>query len=377
MSCIHLPKLGFDEFNRQIKGRRAPLQGGIELTHRCNVRCVHCYCRQEANDQTAQSQEMSLEEIRDLVDQIAAEECLYLFLTGGEPLLRKDFVDIYDYVRSKGFLVTLFTNGTLITERLADHLAQNPPFCVEISLYGATREAYESITGIPGSFARCQKGISLLLERGITVILKTPLMEQNRRELGALKLMAEQFGVPFYYDVQLHPRLEGMEDVSGPYRYALPIDDMLALELAEEAALENWKVYLDRLSRIPRERTLYQCGAGLYAFFVDATGKLSMCVESRSPAYDLRQGTFREGWHEFLKEQRFTPYPSDGVCAECALHLVCNHCPGRSQLEYGDQVRDGRVEWLCRLAHARADAFAKRGIFDAQNSGLAPVQELS
>lgn len=371
MTCIHLPKLGFDQFNRQIKGRRAPLQGGIELTHRCNMGCVHCYCRQEAQDQVAQSQEMTLAEIRDLVDQIAAEECLYLFLTGGEPLLRKDFVEIYDYIRGKGLLITLFTNGTLITERLADHFAQNPPFSVEISLYGATREVYERITGIPGSFARCQKGISLLLERGITVVLKSPLMGQNRGELEALKLMAEQFGVPFYYDVQLHPRLEGMADVAGPYRYALSLDEMLELELAEEEGLENWKTYLDRLSRVPREGTLYECGAGLYAFFVTVNGKLSMCLESRWPAYDLRQGTFHEGWHEFLKEQRFAPYPSENTCSQCAIHLVCNQCPGRSQLEYGDQVRDGRVEWLCQLAHKRADAFVERGIFEAQDAGSA------
>jgi radical SAM protein with 4Fe4S-binding SPASM domain len=362
MECFHFPVIDLAEFNVRLRGQRIPLLGGMEITHRCNLRCVHCYCRKDADDREARDAELSYEEICGIVDEIAKESCLYFQLTGGEPLLRRDFIDIYDYCRDKGLLVTLFTNGTLITRRIADHLAERPPLSVEVSLYGATKEVYESVTRVPGSYEKCLNGIQLLVDRGIKLILKSPMMTLNVAELDALKQFAANLGVDFYFDVQLHPRLNGMDDPYGPYKYRLPLDEMLRLEMNEEERLVRWKAYLDRLEGMPYPKTLYKCGAGLNSFFIDVAGNLMMCVDARWPSYDLLQGSFREGWHDFLADVRKWPEPADSECTHCDIFLLCNQCPGRSQLEYGPDVQSRRVGWICDLAHMREEAFRGKGL---------------
>ncbi len=362
MECFHLPVLDFADFNTRLRQQRNPLQGGMEITHRCNLRCVHCYCQRDANDQEARDAELSYDEICRIVDQIAQESCLYFLLTGGEPLLRRDFLDIYDYCRDKGLLVTIFTNGTLITRRVADHLAKRPPLSVEVSLYGATKEVHESVTGIPGSYEKCLNGIKLLVDRGIKLILKTPIMTLNVAELDALKQFAANLGVDFRFDVLLFPRLSGMDDPHGPYQYRLSLDETLRLEVSEEENLVQWNAYLDRLEGIPRPKTLYKCGAGLHSFFIDVAGNLLMCPLARWPSYDLRQGSFREGWHDFLADVRSWPAPADSECSYCDVFLICHQCPGRSQLEYGHDTQNRPFEWICHLAHMRAEAFRKKGI---------------
>jgi MoaA/NifB/PqqE/SkfB family radical SAM enzyme len=362
MECFHLPVIDLAEFNARLRKQRFPLLGGMEITHRCNLRCVHCYCRKDADDREARDAELSYDEICGIVDQIVEEGCLYFQLTGGEPLLRRDFIDIYDYCRDKGLLVILFTNGTLITRRIADHLAERPPLSVEVSLYGATKEVYESVTGVPGSYKKCVNGIRLLVDRGIKLVLKSPMMTLNVAELDALKQLAANLGVDFYFDVQLHPRLNGMDDPYGPYQYRLPLDEMLRLELSEEERLVCWKAYLDRLAGMPRPKTLYKCGAGLHSFFIDVAGNLLMCVEARWPSYNLLQGSFREGWYDFLADVRSWFEPADSGCAHCDIFLLCSQCPGRSQLEYGPDVQSRRVGWICDLARMREEAFRKKGI---------------
>ncbi|MGD8793010.1 MAG: radical SAM protein, partial [Anaerolineae bacterium] len=144
MDCEYLPTLSLVEFGERLRKAPAPLGGGIELTHRCNLGCIHCYNRKKAGDRAARDAEMSYDTICRIVDQAAEMGCFSLYLTGGEPLLRRDFLDIYGYVISKGILTVLFTNATLITPRIADHLAEYPPLFVDISLYGRTKDVYES-----------------------------------------------------------------------------------------------------------------------------------------------------------------------------------------------------------------------------------------
>lgn len=364
MECFHLPVLDFADFNLRLRQQRNPIQGGMEITHRCNLRCVHCYCRRDADDQQARGAELSYEEICGIIDQIVQEGCLYFQITGGEPLLRRDFIDIYDYCRDKGLLVILFTNGTLITRRIADHLAERPPLSVEITLYGASKEVYESVTGIPGSYEKCLNGIRLLLDRGIKLLLKSFIITLNVAELDALKQFAASLGVDFRFDALVHPRLSGMDDPYGPYQYRLSLDEMLRLELGDEERLVAWKAYLDRLEGMPRPKMLYKCGAGLHSFFIDVTGRLVMCGNARWPSYDLVQGSFREGWHDFLADVRSWPESEDSECAHCDIFTLCNQCPGRSQLEYGSDSRSRPVEWMCHLAHMRKEAFSKKGIIN-------------
>ena len=184
MDCPTFPELNLSDWgadlHARMQGRRYPLGGTIELTERCNMRCLHCYINQPVHQQAARASELTTIQAVDILDQAADAGCLFLTITGGEPLLRPDFAGIYKHARQRGMLVTLFTNGTLLTPAIADLLADWRLQSVEITLYGATRETYEKVTQIPGSYTRCLKGIELLLERSLPLSLKSVLQRLNR-----------------------------------------------------------------------------------------------------------------------------------------------------------------------------------------------------
>ena len=109
-----------DAFQSRLSGRRVPLNGTIEVTRRCPLTCLHCYNNLPMNDGEARGRELDYDEHCRLLDELADAGCLWLLYTGGEIFARRDFLDIYTYAKKKGFIITLFTNGTLVTERIAD-----------------------------------------------------------------------------------------------------------------------------------------------------------------------------------------------------------------------------------------------------------------
>src|SRR5881397_3807214 len=168
--------LSYTEFSRRVhrdvNATRIPVNGTIEVTNRCPLVCSHCYNNLPMNDAAARSAELTTDEHRRIADELAEMGCLWLLYSGGEIFARRDFLDIYTYAKRKGLIVSLFTNGTMITEAIADYLVEWRPFAIEITLYGATRETYEKLTRIPGSYDRCMRGVRLLLERNLPLALK-------------------------------------------------------------------------------------------------------------------------------------------------------------------------------------------------------------
>ena len=161
----------YDDFSRclhqQCAERRIPVNGAIEVTRRCPLTCCHCYNRQPFADKEERERELTLNEHRELLDELQRAGTLWLLYTGGEIFAREDFVEIYRIARERGFLVSLFTNATLVTPEIADVLADLPPVSVEVTVYGSSRETYEHVTGVAGSFERCMNGLMLLKDRRV------------------------------------------------------------------------------------------------------------------------------------------------------------------------------------------------------------------
>ena len=356
MECPHIPKISKSEFGKRLRdklaGKRVPLAGSLELTFRCNLRCVHCYLG-DARAGLAGKEELSYPEIRGLLDQIVDEGCVWLLLTGGEPLLRPDFLDIYTYAKQKGLLLTLFTNGTLITPQIADYLQEWRPSKIEISLYGRTKETYERVTGVPGSYERCLRGIELLLERGLPLRLKTVAITLNKHEILATKDYAKDLGLSFYFDPLVNPGLDGEP---GPTRFRLTPEEVLELDLADIERADELRDFHARMQgRASEPEYTYVCASGIRSFHIDPHGMLSLCIMSRNGSYDLRRGSFHEGWEEFIPQIRYQKASDAYACSRCELISLCGQCPGWAQLECGDQ--ESKVEFLCRVAHLRAEAF--------------------
>jgi len=283
--------------------------------------------------------------------------CLWLTYTGGEIFARKDFLDIYTYGKKKGLLITLFTNGTLITREIANYLVTWRPFCIEITLYGRTRETHEGVTGVPGSYEQCLEGIRLLTERKLPLKLKTMALTLNEHEIGQLKSFVEDdLGLDFRFDPMITPRLDWSQK---PLALRLSPRKAVELDLREPKRISEWKKVAERLNHCSSSpgsnKEIYYCKAGITGFGIDAYGGMNLCLFSPSGKYDLRKGSFISGWEDFLLKVRRQKNSRQTKCVQCTIRDICGMCPPNSELEKGDPEEP--VDFFCEVAHLRAHTF--------------------
>jgi radical SAM protein with 4Fe4S-binding SPASM domain len=326
------------------------------MTHRCPLACAHCYNNLPMNDSAARQRELTREEHFRLLDELADAGCFWLLYTGGEIFARRDFLDIYTHARENGFLITLFTNGTLITPRVADHLARWRPWLIEITLYGHTRGTYERLTGVPGSFDKCRRGIDLLLERGLPLALKTVAVSINRHEVWDMQRFADDLGLKFKFDAAMNPRIDCSH---SPLAVRLTPEEVVAFDLEDPKRMNEWGLFAEKYFKPanPPERQddLYHCGGGVDSFSIDPYGHLSICILSQKDKFDLRSGSLVDGWDRFLRNVRKKKITRPSKCIECELKTMCGMCPANGELENGDP--EAPVDFLCRVAHLRAYTF--------------------
>jgi radical SAM protein with 4Fe4S-binding SPASM domain len=333
---------------------RVPLSGTIEITCRCNLRCHHCYNNLPLTCHIPQGGELSTEEHCRILDEITAAGCLWLLYTGGEIFVRKDFIDIYTYAKQKGLLVTLFTNGTLMSPQVADYLAEWRPYSIEVSLYGRSRKTYERVTGVPGSYDRCLRGIRLLMKRRLPLKLKTLVTRLNKHELWEMKQFAEEdLGVEFRFDAMINPRIDCSPK---PLSLRLTPQEVVQLDLQDHKRAEEWRKFCQHFhgAFTDRPNKLYQCGGGISTFTINSAGMMGVCVLSRSENYDIQRGHFREGWDHFLWETSQREIRRQTKCVSCEIHNMCGMCPPNGELENEDAEEP--VDFLCQVAHLRAYA---------------------
>ena len=334
----------------------------IELTERCNNACMHCYINLPARDEQAAHRELSTDQWKDILKQAADLGALYVRFTGGEPLLRPDFTELYLFARRLGMAVMLFTNARLITPELADLFARVPPRKkIEISVYGMHPESYDAVACTPGAFAEFRRGVALLEERKIPFVVKSVLLPPNRGEKDEFEAWAASIpwmDTPPSYAVYLELRARR----DSPARNALirslrgTFEDSVALAVRNDAAYRRSLAEFTIKFLSPQGDRLFACGAGEIGC-VDAYGKYQMCMSLRHPdtVYDLNQGTLREALTEVfprLRELRATNPDYLDRCARCFLKGLCEQCPARSWEEHG--TLDTPVEYLCEVAHAQA-----------------------
>ena len=338
--------------HRYFGDKRVPVEASLEITRRCPLECQHCYNNLPMGDLAARNRELSKQEYEQLLTELADMGVIWILFTGGEIFARKDFLEIYTFAKQKGFIITLFTNGILINEKIADYLSEYPPFAIEITLYGRTKETYEALTQLSGSFDRCMRGIHLLLDRGLPLKLKTVGTRINAHEVVAMREFAElELGVDFKFDSLLNPRIDCSQ---APLEVRLSPEEVVALDLHWPKMASEYRQLLEQSTSRPAEpsKTVYVCGGGVKSFAIDPYGHMSICVISHRETYDIRQGSVREGWDQFLLKVRQQERTQPSKCDSCRIRSVCSTCPATGELESGDP--QSPVEFLCEVAHLRA-----------------------
>ena len=300
--------------------QKIPISGGLELTHRCNLRCVHCYV---ASDHYPK--ELNTNEWFQIIDQIADAGCFWFYITGGEAMIRPDFLDIYLHCKKKGMVLAVLSNATCISEKIADTFAEYPPKVVDISMYGATEETFDRVGKVKFGYRRFIQGLERLLVRKIPFKLKTIALRENLEEVHRMRRFAESLGVSFRYDSIVNARLDRS---LSPFNHGLTPKESAGLEGSDPQKRKKWKHYCSTRLEPPQNDKVYQCGAGKSTFNIDPYGRLSVCLLSRRPNYPVLEGSFLEGWNVAVQKEISRKRTEVEKCNTCDMHALCGNCQG-------------------------------------------------
>ena len=345
------------------KGKRLFLGSlDIELTERCNNNCVHCYINLSATDLAAKKRELSISQIKEILKEAVSLGCLTVRFTGGEPLLREDFEELYIFARKLGLKVLIFTNATLIMPHLADLFSHILPLeKVEITVYGMKKASYEGATRVSGSFEAAWRGINLLLERKIPFVVKSALLPSNKDEIEEFKEWAK--GIPWmdkppsysmFFDLRC--RRDGKKNELIKILRLKPKKGLKILTRRKDEYIKGMQEFCSKFMRPPGDK-LFSCGAGCAGGCVDAYGMFQPCMMLRHPdtVYNLREGSLKDALTNFFPKVREIKAANPDYllrCAKCFLKGLCEQCPAKSWMEHG--TLDTPVEYCCEIAHAQA-----------------------
>lgn len=349
----------------KIEGKRTLLSLELEITARCNNSCRHCYINLPANDPVARNSELTFDQLKDIVDEAVSLGALWCLVTGGEPLLREDFIDIYLYLKKKGVLVSVFTNAALLKPAHADLFKQYPPRELEVSVYGITQNTYERVTRTPGSYDAFRRGLDLLAANGIKMRLKAMALRSNLHEMADIARFCRKHTKDYFrFDPFLHMRLDQNQKRNREIRSErLSPQEIVNLEQSDPERFQALKKACHESPRLESiELTgnrLFRCGIGNESLTLGYNGRLRLCSSLCAPncMYDLKSGSLTDAWSDFavkVPELRVQAKEILNTCRSCALINLCQWCPALAHLETG--TMDRAVEYFCRVAHARATA---------------------
>ncbi|BDD87668.1 radical SAM/SPASM domain-containing protein [Desulfofustis limnaeus] len=334
----------------------------LEITARCNNNCRHCYINLPEDDQKAKAEELTFEEIKHIVDQAVDLGAVWCLITGGEPLLREDFEEIYLYLKRKGLLVSVFTNATLITQKHIDLFKKYPPRNLEVTVYGITQQTYTAVTRKPELFSSFKDGIDRLLQNKIPVDLKNVTIKANLEEFATIAAFCRKHSnAPFRFDPLLHLRFDRDEKQNEEIRnQRLTPEEIAVLECSDKVRFSALTKNCDKLvlsDRIkPEKPYLFTCGAGLSDFVVSYNGNYRLCSSLWHPdcMQDLRNTSVSEAKTSLTSKIRNMQTDSRDFlekCGVCPLINFCIWCPAHAYLETG--VLELACSYFCEVAERR------------------------
>jgi MoaA/NifB/PqqE/SkfB family radical SAM enzyme len=337
-----------------LKVPRLPLEGSLDLTYRCNNNCRHCWLRIPSTAKEKKN-ELSFEEIKRIVNEARAMGCKSWNISGGEPMLRPDFVEIFDFITAKAVSYCLNTNGTLITPKIARLLTRKGNKMV--ALYGATAAVHDHITRHPGSFAATMQGFAYLKEAGAGFIVQLVPMRDNYHQFAEMVRLAQSLSPHYRIAASwLHfsARLSRRRNAEIA-RQRLDPREVIQLD-GQDLSIEDLDVGKSESAcgaRGADDRLYAQCIEVCRDFCIDPYGLMTFCYLIKDPAlrYDLRRGSFREAWEEFIPSlaDRIRGGPEyQENCGACNLRHDCRWCAVYGYLEHGRH--SAKVGSLCQVA---------------------------
>jgi len=315
------------ELTEKALAKNVPLSVQLDLTYRCNERCVHCYLDHDDHG------EMTTAEIKHLLDEMAEAGVFVLSLSGGEIFLRKDLLEILEYARfQRQFCVKLKTNAIMIREREAARLREIGVESIQISIYSHRHEVHDGITLVPGSLQRSITAAKFLKSQGLRVIFANVLMVQNAHDYQGVRALAEELGIESTLDPTVTPMMDGNRSV-----LSLGADQATLRGVFRDQGLVG---DVDEFCAIPApgdENSLaaLPCSAGHTTCYVSPYGDVFPCVQFPLPTGNVRNQKFLDIWRhsDKMNEVRAIRLKDLTTCTSCTHVTSCTRCPGLAFME--------------------------------------------
>lgn len=346
------------------KGSRQgiPVSGTFELTPRCNLSCKMCYIHAPARDAQAMSRELTVQQWLHLGRQAVDAGMIYLLLTGGEPTLRPDFPEIYAGLARMGVVLTVNTNGTVLTPQLLDLFRRHPPEKVNVTLYGMSRQTYGSLCGNADGFDLALRNIRTLKQAGVNVNLNTTFTRENLADMEKIVAFAKAESIPVRMATYLFPPVRGgsgSEDVFlTPEELGASAAGFDAMTLTPEKMTGRAEMIRKALAAPVAEPSTDSraaaCTAGRGSFWITWDGKMYPCGMLTS-AVDVTQQAFLPAWQQ--TREAIKGYLLPQACGTCRYQAVCPSCVAVSACDgpEGEQT----PEQLCRRTKTYVSEFLR------------------
>lgn len=346
---IHNKKI--NEFiSNKFPDVRIPFTAGIELTPYCNFSCIHCYA-----SPNRMKKQLSNFQIKKIIDILVDNGTIEIFFTGGDPLYRNDFSDIYIYAKKKGLMVSVLSNASMLTQELCDVFNEYPLEELSITMYGYTEETFEKITKLKGSYKKFINAIELIKKNNINCELKAIGMRQNLHEIKDIIEFGRSNGFRIVFGFDIRP----MNDYNkNPINLRVSSEEAINFEINDSDRIEFWNLVAngsikirDEIKQRQKENFLYTCDIAKQFVFINCEGLMQGCVKSITYQYDLlKDFDFKSGW-EFLGKVRELKADNDFKCNKCKYFEVCEQCTENQLLENKDANKP--VDFYCKSAKKR------------------------
>lgn len=336
-----------DYLLKYAKQESIPLLCTIELTKKCNFKCKHCYQCNKNN------KELSTEQVKAIIDELYINGCLLLTITGGEVFARNDFIEIYEYIRKKGMLVTIFSNISLLNNQIIKTLTKYPPTKIYISLYGTNENEYYKFTECKDMYNKIIKNLEHLKNNSINFSLRTMATIYNYESIkrGSFLDIAKKFNVDFTYDYFIMNKLDGKYQES---QGRLENQDILKLEIEDKKRVEIWE---KMCSNYKYKNKDFYCSGGNCNLNIDAYGNASICMIDNTN-YNLIELGFKETWIKLNERHKeLLAIANKHNCNKCEKKSLCRWCPMQSYLHNKSYYQ--AIDTMCKITNMRLNHYIK------------------
>ncbi|HHZ06625.1 MAG TPA: radical SAM protein [Clostridiales bacterium] len=331
---------------------RNPLNATFELTTRCNLKCKMCLIRHYDN---VIKKELSANQWINLGKQAYDCGTVCILITGGEPFLRSDFPHIYSEIYKMGFIITLYTNGTLLNGEIKEILTRYPPHRLGVTVYGGSPETYKKVCGTSSGFEKMIQSLIFFKTLPSVLNIRTTLIKDNINDYKLIEDIAQKFSSNKSLDVsrivsksirgghtkpedcRLSPQ-ENIDIIFGRARKAiknkkLSNSDMIAIR--NTSAAKSF-----------RQSYLYGCAAAVNSYTITWDGKMLGCQILDDIYTNPIITSLADAWA--LLEENIEPALPNPYCSSCQYVYYCTACPALIKAETG--IFSGKPEYICEDA---------------------------